>query len=88
MCFQFYVPEAHLGYIITTVLAPTHANWDFQFLYDFLATRGYVIYPGKLAKVDSFRIGTIGKLEPSDCSNFLLALREAFRQMQVPLPLA
>ncbi|CAD7963495.1 unnamed protein product [Amoebophrya sp. A25] len=86
MGLRFYVQDPHRGFIITTVLSPEHKNWDFQFLYDFLAQRGFVIYPGKLAKADSFRIGTIGKIFPADCENFLLVLRDGFRQLGIPIP--
>ncbi|CAD7954442.1 unnamed protein product [Amoebophrya sp. A120] len=85
---EFYVKPEYRGYIITTVLSPTNLlknkeKWDFQFLYDFLATRGFVIYPGKLAKADSFRIGTIGKIYPEDCENFLLVLKQGFDKMGI-----
>lgn len=86
--FEFYVDEGDRGYIISTILSPAkHPNWDFQFMYDFLAERGYVIYPGKLSKADSFRLGTIGKVYPHDCEILILLLEDAFKQMGVPLPL-
>lgn len=73
------------GKIITTIMSPSHPNWNFEFLYSFLGDRGYVIYPGKLSKADSFRLGTIGKIFPQDVDNLLLVLREGFRQMGVPV---
>eukprot|EP00392_Amoebophrya_sp_AT5.2_P011086 g11161.t1 len=81
---DFYVPEAHRGIIITTVLSPSEdPSWDFPFLYDYLQQRGFVIYPGKLAKADSFRIGSIGKIYPEDCENFVLVLKDAFAKMGI-----
>lgn len=90
MGLEFYVKDPIArGYIITTILSPvSEPNWDFEFLYKFLADRGFVIYPGKLAKAESFRIGTIGKVYPADVENLMLVLKEAFSQMGISLPLS
>ena len=40
-------------------------RFDFERFYTALATRGFVIYPGKLTRAESFRIGCIGALEAS-----------------------
>jgi 2-aminoethylphosphonate-pyruvate transaminase len=39
-----------------------------------LAARGFVIYPGKLTKAESFRIGCIGALTPADFERLLVAV--------------
>ena len=48
-----------------------------------LRQRGYAIYPGKLTKRPSFRIGTIGQLDETVIRGALLAIREVFREMGV-----
>lgn len=86
--FQLYIQPPHQGCIITTFVQPTHPNYSFQQLYDFLASRGIVIYPGKLSKSPSFRLGSIGELYPSDMQECVTQIKAAFQQMNVPLPLS
>lgn len=88
MGFEFYVPEACRSYCICTFKTPTHPNFHFQTFYNLLAEQGFVIYPGKLSKYDSFRIGIIGRLFPKDCEMLCLAVEKACAQMKVPLPMA
>jgi 2-aminoethylphosphonate-pyruvate transaminase len=60
--------------IIATFIPP--AGFDFPAFYDALAAQGYLIYPGKLTRRDSFRIGCIGALTPEDFSGLLKAIGE------------
>jgi len=59
------------GPIITTFHSPKSKNYDFERFYNLLKKRRCVIYPGKLTKADTFRIGTIGYLTETDI-HFLL----------------
>jgi len=59
------------GNICHTFLAPKNENYNFKLLYDTLANLGFLIYPGKLTNVDSFRIGTIGCIDENDMNNFV-----------------
>ena len=45
-----------------------HGRCDFDFaaFYEDLKREGFVIYPGKVSEVDTFRIGTIGEVYPDD----------------------
>ena len=45
--------------------------------------RGFAIYPGKLTKRDSFRIGTIGKLDQDVMERVVAAVKEVLREMKV-----
>jgi len=40
-----------------------------------------VIYPGKVGSADCFRIGTIGRIFPSDVRDLLSAIRETMVEM-------
>jgi 2-aminoethylphosphonate-pyruvate transaminase len=60
--FKTFLPENIRGYIITSFLYPTHPYFSFEVFYSKLNEKGFVIYPGKLSKVDCFRIGNIGQL--------------------------
>ena len=57
----------HQGPFITSFLYPTkQANFTFNTFYQHLKQNGLVIYPGKISKVDCFRIGNIGDIYPED----------------------
>lgn len=57
----------HQGPFITSFLYPTkQANFTFNTFYQHLKQNGFVIYPGKISKVDCFRIGNIGDIYPED----------------------
>ncbi|MEQ1851756.1 MAG: hypothetical protein ABMA01_09220 [Chthoniobacteraceae bacterium] len=61
--------------IITAFRSPADSRFDFADFYRRLADRSLVIYPGKLSRIDSFRIGTIGRLTPEDFAELLAAIR-------------
>lgn len=85
--FKLYIEPKDQGLIITTFLQPSHPKFNFKTLYDYLAERNIVIYPGKLSKAPSFRLGNIGELYPKDMYECLDKLKEAFDFMGVPLPI-
>ena len=45
-----------------------------------------MIYPGKTTKAESFRLGSIGRLFPSDMEALVAALRDVLREAGVKLP--
>jgi 2-aminoethylphosphonate-pyruvate transaminase len=86
MGFRPLLRDAVQAPIIVTFHTPTDPRFDFKVLYDKLAERGYLIYPGKLTKIDSFRIGCIGRLSETDIRGALAAIREVLAEMGVRLP--
>ena len=75
------------GCIITTFPFPKNdANFVFDLFYTKLADKGYVIYPGKLANLECFRIGSIGQLYESDMLNLVNVVEEVLQEMDVCLP--
>ena len=69
--------------IIVTFRAPADPAWQFQAFYDRLAERGFVIYPGKLAQVESFRVGCIGAFRADTMARFVDAAGAVLREMGV-----
>ncbi|MDD1368085.1 2-aminoethylphosphonate--pyruvate transaminase, partial [Bacillus sp. MHSD17] len=56
--------------IITSFIYPE--EWfDFEQLYNELKHDGFVIYPGKISKVDTFRIGNIGDVHEADINRLV-----------------
>lgn len=64
--YKTLIEKESLSPIITTFLAPENKNFNFKDFYKNLKNEGFVIYPGKLTKQNSFRIGNIGDIHPKD----------------------
>jgi len=86
MGFRPLLPDALQAPIIVTFHTPADPRFDFKSFYDRLARRGYLIYPGKLTKIDSFRIGCIGRLTEADMRSALAAIRDVLVEMGVHVP--
>ena len=75
--FESLLPRAMQSPIITAFRDPTHPNYCFTTFYQRLKARGFVIYPGTVTDVATFRIGTIGHVFPDDIRRLLVAVRES-----------
>ncbi|HEK9100282.1 TPA: 2-aminoethylphosphonate--pyruvate transaminase [Bacillus pseudomycoides] len=62
---QSLVEEGYQSPIITSFIYPEE-SFEFNRLYNELKQQGFVIYPGKISKVDTFRIGNIGDVHEDD----------------------
>ncbi|PJN89440.1 2-aminoethylphosphonate--pyruvate transaminase [Bacillus sp. mrc49] len=60
-----YIAPDKQSPIITTFLFPTE-TFDFEDFYKFIKMNGYVIYPGKLTDINTFRMGNIGEIHGED----------------------
>jgi 2-aminoethylphosphonate-pyruvate transaminase len=85
MGFVEYVPSELQGDIITSYRYPDDQRFDFHDFYSRLNNKGFVIYPGKVSDADCFRIGTIGRIFPSDVSALLTAIREVMAELEINL---
>jgi 2-aminoethylphosphonate-pyruvate transaminase len=83
MGFQTLLDDQQAGPIIQTFLTPRDLNFDFEKFYLALRAKGYAIYPGKLTKKPSFRIGTIGQIDETVMLGVLKAIKEVLREMGV-----
>lgn len=83
MGFATLLSDNQAGPIIQTFLTPRDKNFDFEQFYEELRRRGFAIYPGKLTKRPSFRIGTIGKVDEVVMTGALKAIREVLANMNV-----
>ncbi|HMI36770.1 MAG TPA: 2-aminoethylphosphonate--pyruvate transaminase [Steroidobacteraceae bacterium] len=57
-----FLPEAIQAPIIVTFHAPRSSRYAFKSFYDAVKARGYILYPGKLTTVETFRVGCMGQL--------------------------
>lgn len=60
-----YISDHLQSPIITTYLLP-NTKFDFSSFYHYVKERGFVLYPGKLTDVETFRIGNIGEIYEAD----------------------
>ena len=83
MGFRLYLPDAIRGFVITSFLYPDVPGFSFIEFYRRLNEKGFVIYPGKLSKVDCFRIGNIGQLYPEDIIDLTDAVNLVMKEMNI-----
>ena len=81
--FETLLQDGWLSPIIVTFFNPADPKFDFQTFYDLLKAKGFIIYPGKLTVVDSFRIGCIGRLDAAVMRRLVGAVGEALQEMGV-----
>ena len=62
--------------IITSFLYPKGRDFSFGEFYEAIKAKGYVLYPGKISKADTFRIGNIGDVHLKDIEGLLLAVKK------------
>ena len=61
--FETLLANRWLSPIIVTFFCPADEKFKFDTFYELMKDKGFIIYPGKLTAVDSFRIGCIGQMD-------------------------
>jgi len=69
--------------IIVTFHAPKHPAYDFKAFYAAAKRRGFILYPGKLTQLETFRVGCIGAIGRNEMQQAVNAVGEAVREMGV-----
>lgn len=82
--FETLLSERWLSPIIVTFFCPAHANFKFDRFYELMKNKGFIIYPGKLTVVDSFRVGCIGRMDEHVMRRVIEAARQSLIEMNVP----
>jgi 2-aminoethylphosphonate-pyruvate transaminase len=80
---QPFLAPAVQAPIIVTFHAPKHPAWHFQTFYEGVRERGFILYPGKLTQVETFRVGCIGAITPNDIDQAVHAVGATLRQMGI-----
>ncbi|MFD0892871.1 2-aminoethylphosphonate--pyruvate transaminase [Luteolibacter ambystomatis] len=75
--FKCVLPHALHSPIITGFYNPEEPEYDFMKFYELLKEKGFVIYPGKVTGINSFRIGTIGHVFPDDITRLITAIEKS-----------
>ena len=79
--FETLLEDRWLSPIIVTFFCPADPAFSFQGFYDAMKRRGFIIYPGKLTVVDSFRIGCIGRMDAAIMRRVVDAAKDALAEM-------
>ena len=78
-----YLPDDRQAPIIVTFHSPPDPAYDFNEFYRRVRDRGFILYPGKLTAVDTFRIGCIGAIGSDTLKQAVGAVADALRDMGV-----
>ncbi|KIC15284.1 2-aminoethylphosphonate--pyruvate transaminase [Leisingera sp. ANG-DT] len=81
--FETLLQNRWLSPIIVTFFCPADANFVFDRFYDLMKEKGFIIYPGKLTVVDSFRVGCIGQMDEHVMRQVVSAAKETLAEMGV-----
>jgi 2-aminoethylphosphonate-pyruvate transaminase len=81
--FTTLLPDELQAPIIVTFHMPAHPEFEFQQFYDRLSMKGYIIYPGKITRADTFRIGCIGDLGAEQMQCFIAAVKQTLGEMGI-----
>jgi len=69
--------------IIVTFHAPNDAKYKFATFYQEVKKRGYILYPGKLTEVETFRIGCIGHFGDAGIPGAVAAIADTLLSMGI-----
>jgi 2-aminoethylphosphonate-pyruvate transaminase len=69
--------------IIVTFHAPADPRYDFKRFYEAAKARGFVLYPGKLTQLETFRVGCIGAIGRNEMKQAVDAVADTLREMGI-----
>src|SRR5271170_3948922 len=78
-----FLPDAVQAPIIVTFHAPPDPAYVFAEFYRRVRDRGFILYPGKLTAVDTFRVGCIGAIGPDVMRKAVAAIGDTLKSMSV-----
>ena len=81
--FETLLKDRWQSPIIVTFFCPADPSFVFDRFYELMKARGFIIYPGKLTVVESFRIGCIGQMDEYIMSRVVTAAGECLADMGV-----
>ncbi|PMS21149.1 2-aminoethylphosphonate--pyruvate transaminase [Trinickia dabaoshanensis] len=81
--FVPFLPAAVQSDIIVTFHAPHDPAWRFAELYAAVREAGYILYPGKLTEVDTFRVGCIGAIDEEAMRGAVAAIGLAIERLGI-----
>ncbi len=86
MGFKIFLDPRIQAPIIVTFHAPAHPKYAFKSFYDEVRSRGFILYPGKLTQLETFRVGCIGAIGPLEMRHAVNAVRDSLRALGISMP--
>ncbi|PRA33959.1 2-aminoethylphosphonate--pyruvate transaminase [Pseudomonas poae] len=80
-----FLPAAIQAPIIVTFHAPHDPRYQFKDFYERVKAKGFILYPGKLTQVDTFRVGCIGHVDTPDMHAAVSAIADVLHAMGITL---
>lgn len=81
--FRSYLDPAIQAPIIVTFHAPDDPKYDFKTFYQEVKKRGYILYPGKLTQVETFRVGCMGHFGDAGIPGAVAAVADTLKAMGI-----
>ncbi|POC30784.1 2-aminoethylphosphonate--pyruvate transaminase, partial [Vibrio vulnificus] len=81
--FRSFLPAEIQAPIIVTFHAPRDPRYRFADFYQRVREKGFILYPGKLTQVETFRVGCIGHVDAGEMRQAVAAIGEALRELEV-----
>ena len=81
--FKPFLDPAVQAPIIVTFHAPADPKYDFKAFYAAARARGFILYPGKLTTVETFRVGCIGAIGPTEMEQAVHAVALTLQDMGI-----
>ena len=81
--FRPFLDAAIQAPIIVTFHAPADPRYTFREFYDRVREKGYILYPGKLTEVETFRVGCIGAIGPEEMRQAVNAIGDTLVEMGI-----
>jgi 2-aminoethylphosphonate-pyruvate transaminase len=79
--FKPFLDPAIQAPIIVTFHAPAHPGYEFKAFYAAVRAHGFLLYPGKLTQIETFRVGCIGAIGPHDMEQAVYAVELALQDL-------
>ena len=83
MGFKVFLDARIQAPIIVTFHAPADPKYAFKPFYDEVRNRGFILYPGKLTQLETFRVGCIGAIGPEEMRHAVNAVRDSLRALGI-----
>jgi len=81
--FKTFLPDAWQAPIIVTFHSPPDPRYNFADFYKRVRDKGFILYPGKLTAVDTFRVGCIGAIGPDVLNQVVAAVAATLKELGV-----
>ena len=83
MGFKVFLKPEIQAPIILTFHAPPDPAYNFKEFYARVREKGFILYPGKLTTVETFRVGCIGAIGPDEMRQAVNVVRDTLREMGI-----